>query len=1834
MTDHMQLQRKTVGQSADTLTSVISSTPVSTPTATPQLAPEPPVQTESATEQTSELSQEPQPSFFNHDFGRLPIFAKLSVSQPNDPYEQEADRVAEQVMRTPDRTPDSSPSVQGFAGHDFGQIALSPQLQPNRDEIPASQQTTEPETAGRKRREESLDSDPRQLPSLTVRSRNSKRRRYGRKENKEHPNASNKTVLVANTARARRAIAEARSAIREVVREDNKKTDGDSENQGQANTRRHKVQRESIETNRVERPLNSGRINRNNSVADPDAKDSGDNDAAKAVKEAQGNNRLNRSQKSVAIQQTADTEVSLARAPVKSMLMTTQEGIDALQPDEIFGPAGNGMVLFQTSNPEQYLSMADQGIDIRQVPDEQADQYRETQRLQVEAAIARFVASGRARIASITSMSRTVRPRIQKAAQQTKVSIQAAIEQNRKTITNKLDQAREQVQEKANSIRGQINTRHSNAIAAIRSSTATARTRLESAYQANIEKLDQLDQSLSSRLDDSLNRGADKFRAKGLEAAGAVDAIANEFKNRFNRESPPEPSNRVTEFLESFDRDTYTENWRNAKKDATDTVAGQYRQGLIDNADQKAEELNDTKDEHLQQLQELVNTTRTNLQTQYTSALQGLNQAEQTAIQTADQALNSQLNSLDQSLNAALDGLRQAKTDQLSQLNRSAKQQQAGVDIKANSVITTLQERINQGAAGVEEALQEFAAQAQRVESPNLITIQSVTAEAQVQLNQAIATTRSELDTSLKNSEQGLTQEGQQVVDRLNQIGQQAESRAKTNVQEFSTSAAQVEQAATQAFTQMQSGHARMMQSRADQSVSGLDKLATDLSSQVDGFFTNFDAELETSAEALKTGLVDSLEGDSDNQELRQEKGKKQKTDGIRPTIEEEARIAAEQVQPAWKEIAKVVIDIVITVAVVVAIAALAASGVGMVAVVLLAAAIGAAGEVLKLAANDAIDGQGSPWEEYAKQAGIGAASGILQAVGLRGGDKLAGAITNQFGRRAAQAGVEAATDTVIDVGTQVANGEDFSLRMLATSAGLSLLGSAGGEVLSGSFGRLGQRVGRSDAGQRAVNDAGQRTASDAGQGAASNAGQRAVAEGGEFVAEVTVDTGVGVADQMLQGEDFSAGMLAASAGEAALGSVVGRGADRLYGDQLRGLGQDRGDAEGGTSSPDPSQPDVDVNVDTPQVPDVPVDRPPGDLTPPTPEVADTPAARRTEDTPEPVTPDSSSTRPARETSEPTQTPDGTRNQPDRTPDPTRDRSPEKPAELTPDTTNRPLRDPSEQSQTSDPNKRPIDQTPRQPEEGGDRPLTEPTQDPRLLDGLPPDLRDQIPIHVDPTLTGNTVRVHYTRENGVITNIHMRVGPNATQRDIELHVQTARMMQRYSGFSGRIRMLKERIQNWVSRNGEPPVGSRAWEAQLEIDKLPRIIDDRLEQLSRGDLDPATEAALQADIENLEQQLARHQQTLDEMDTDPGVGFVAAESRHKEDFKKDVPEEIFERSKDLPEEVTDWDTFFNHFYVSKQPNGTFTISRKNGDDGTSYRFGYDPSHPGDLTKAKIVPSGGGKRPFDKTAKLSSDFTLGEASSQPNSRTGNHEITVEHSDISEAEEVLRKTAEERAEFRDEKVKVKQNSQGIYQGKEYDSVEDIPEWQQAKDANDNEWRKEIEKEFKIEYDGKTYDRLEDVPDWKKAHDAMCRASEQLGEQAIDAAMAAIHPKAKPIEHYELPGGAKTGQFDRIYQDDDGNVYVIEGKGAGATRGGRETTEGLYVEQGTPEYLDDVISNMGKAAVNTGDKELFSTYIKLRRARREGNSGVLHYLQISQRVNTKTDKLIPHIEIIRFEI
>jgi hypothetical protein len=123
----------------------------------------------------------------------------------------------------------------------------------------------------------------------------------------------------------------------------------------------------------------------------------------------------------------------------------------------------------------------------------------------------------------------------------------------------------------------------------------------------------------------------------------------------------------------------------------------------------------------------------------------------------------------------------------------------------------------------------------------------------------------------------------------------------------------------------------------------------------------------------------------------------------------------------------------------------------------------------------------------------------------------------------------------------------------------------------------------------------------------------------------------------------------------------------------------------------------------------------------------------------------------------------------------------------------------------------------------------------------------------------------------------MRLGPGATAADVKLHIDTAKTMKRYGGLMGRVRKLLSEIKEHVGLKGDFPTGSKAWEAKLEVEKLPRKIQKRLRELQNPHLDAKTKLEIESDIRNLEGQLAVHKQTLDSKVTTEGRGYVAADS---------------------------------------------------------------------------------------------------------------------------------------------------------------------------------------------------------------------------------------------------------------------------------------------------------------------------------------------------------------------
>lgn len=175
-----------------------------------------------------------------------------------------------------------------------------------------------------------------------------------------------------------------------------------------------------------------------------------------------------------------------------------------------------------------------------------------------------------------------------------------------------------------------------------------------------------------------------------------------------------------------------------------------------------------------------------------------------------------------------------------------------------------------------------------------------------------------------------------------------------------------------------------------------------------------------------------------------------------------------------------------------------------------------------------------------------------------------------------------------------------------------------------------------------------------------------------------------------------------------------------------------------------------------------------------------------------------------------------------------------------------------------------------------------------------------------------------TDHHGLVTRLWIEAGPNARRAEVDQHLRTARLMQRYQGLSGRIRIYLTRIRNLSARytrvvGRAPQPGSRAFEAKFEIEKLPRIIHDRARELADPTLTAVERANRMAELDQLQADYQHYVDVLERVDAEIGAGYVAARDEPRSNRAA--------RDADYPPS----DEASGHYYV-RSPGGGFHLRR--------------------------------------------------------------------------------------------------------------------------------------------------------------------------------------------------------------------------------------------------------------------------------------------------------------------
>lgn len=149
------------------------------------------------------------------------------------------------------------------------------------------------------------------------------------------------------------------------------------------------------------------------------------------------------------------------------------------------------------------------------------------------------------------------------------------------------------------------------------------------------------------------------------------------------------------------------------------------------------------------------------------------------------------------------------------------------------------------------------------------------------------------------------------------------------------------------------------------------------------------------------------------------------------------------------------------------------------------------------------------------------------------------------------------------------------------------------------------------------------------------------------------------------------------------------------------------------------------------------------------------------------------------------------------------------------------------------------------------------------------------PVHLDPTLPVGEIRVRT-----VLGRVEIHVGPNASLGDVLGHIPTVGAIQRYQGAVGLVRKVVGAVGR-VFGVGGPPLGTRAHESWLELQKLPNLIEGRRKLLLDPALDVTTRLRIEGEVVRIENQLRRSIAALGDYTT--GRGYVAIEGSNVKTF---------------------------------------------------------------------------------------------------------------------------------------------------------------------------------------------------------------------------------------------------------------------------------------------------------------------------------------------------------------
>lgn len=452
----------------------------------------------------------------------------------------------------------------------------------------------------------------------------------------------------------------------------------------------------------------------------------------------------------------------------------------------------------------------------------------------------------------------------------------------------------------------------------------------------------------------SCNAILNNTKSKGIQKA-------REIANRRKKAYETEPLPTQNAWQRAFDGANYHQRRRQAKIDTAEEMGNAYAKAFADETQNGLDQLQIQS----QELKLKLSISIFGLAGYYSSIVIGYRKA------IADQRTSS-LAAVDDLLNKIKGAQQQSNNlfhtleGTLQQVRDFVKERKATIDVLADQAATELEQEVTAVMNALTQDLQEMEADFNTTEGINPQKLQSDLDASAAEIDTAIQSTKSNAQQALdfaKNKIQTCQTGTTDVVKKQEDV---LKGNVETIKNEF-----------TSKLRQLKTDGVDFLKKSEEATRNAITKATADLA----GIAKQAIADGGVTEQLVKSPVKDKLMEYS--QKFSQELDGRFQTSlaELDQKIDEKATEAADEIQPAWKEWVKILVSVVVGIVTALATAALLATGLGAIALLIGAALIGGLAGIIEKGLHDAIDGQASSFEDYAKAFGKGAIANSIGAV-------------------------------------------------------------------------------------------------------------------------------------------------------------------------------------------------------------------------------------------------------------------------------------------------------------------------------------------------------------------------------------------------------------------------------------------------------------------------------------------------------------------------------------------------------------------------------------------------------------------------------------------------------------------------------------------------------------------------------------------------------------------------------------------------------------------------------------------------------------------------------------